>query len=160
MKKIISILLIICLLVAFSSCTISKNKEPTNPYQVTEKRTQIKENFDIDKINKITVTIGGNETEIKIDDELAALLEEANNTNNTSSEKLSTIAAFIKIYYNENAIDYGVIYLDSNANAFISSNYNKNENAVLKIENQSLITRLIFPNIIFPILKILNKYYP
>ena len=145
MKKIISILLIICLLVAFSSCTISKNKEPTNPYQVTEKRTQIKENFDIDKINKITVTIGGNETEIKIDDELAALLEEANNTNNTSSEKLSTIAAFIKIYYNENAIDYGVIYLDSNANAFISSNYNKNENAVLKIENQSLITRLIFP---------------
>ena len=136
MKKIISILLIICLLVAFSSCTISKNKEPTNPYQVTEKRTQIKENFDIDKINKITVTIGGNETEIKIDDELAALLEEANNTNNTSSEKLSTIAAFIKIYYNENAIDYGVIYLDSNANAFISSNYNKNENAVLKIENQ------------------------
>lgn len=146
MKKIISILLIICLLVAFSSCTISKNKEPTNPYQVTEKRTQIKENFDIDKINKITVTIGGNETEIKIDNELAALLEEANNTNNTSSEKLSTIAAFIKIYYNENAIDYGVIYLDSNANAFISSNYNKNENAVLKIENQSLITRLIFPN--------------
>lgn len=146
MKKIISILLIICLLVAFSSCTISKNKEPTNPYQVTEKRTQIKENFDIDKINKITVTIGGNETEIKTDDELAALLEEANNTNNTSSEKLSTIAAFIKIYYNENAIDYGVIYLDSNANAFISSNYNKNENAVLKIENQSLITRLIFPN--------------
>lgn len=146
MKKIISILLIICLLVAFSSCTISKNKEPTNPYQVTEKRTQIKENFDIDKINKITVTIGGNETEIKIDDELAALLEEANNTNNTSSEKLSTIAAFIKIYYNEDAIDYGVIYLDSNANAFISSNYNKNENAVLKIENQSLITRLIFPN--------------
>lgn len=146
MKKIISILLIICLLVAFSSCTISKNKEPTNPYQVTEKRTQIKENFDIDKINKITVTIGGNETEIKIDDELAALLEEANNTNNTSSEKLSTIAAFIKIYYNENTIDYGVIYLDSNANAFISSNYNKNENAVLKIENQSLITRLIFPN--------------
>ena len=146
MKKIISILLIICLLVAFSSCTISKNKEPTNPYQVTEKRTQIKENFDIDKINKITVTIGGNETEIKIDDELAALLEEANNTNNTSSEKLSTIAAFIEIYYNENAIDYGVIYLDSNANAFISSNYNKNENAVLKIENQSLITRLIFPN--------------
>lgn len=146
MKKIISILLIICLLVAFSSCTISKNKEPTNPYQVTEKRTQIKENFDIDKINKITVTIGGNETEIKIDDELAALLEEANNTNNTSSEKLSTIAAFIKIYYNENAIDYVVIYLDSNANAFISSNYNKNENAVLKIENQSLITRLIFPN--------------
>lgn len=146
MKKIISILLIICLLVAFSSCTISKNKEPTNPYQVTEKRTQIKENFDIDKINKITVTIGGNETEIKIDDELVALLEEANNTNNTSSEKLSTIAAFIKIYYNENAIDYGVIYLDSNANAFISSNYNKNENAVLKIENQSLITRLIFPN--------------
>lgn len=146
MKKIISILLIICLLVAFSSCTISKNKEPTNPYQVTEKRTQIKENFDIDKINKITVTIGGNETEIKIDDELSALLEEANNTNNTSSEKLSTIAAFIKIYYNENAIDYGVIYLDSNANAFISSNYNKNENAVLKIENQSLITRLIFPN--------------
>ena len=146
MKKIISILLIICLLVAFSSCTISKNKEPTNPYQVTEKRTQIKENIDIDKINKITVTIGGNETEIKIDDELAALLEEANNTNNTSSEKLSTIAAFIKIYYNENAIDYGVIYLDSNANAFISSNYNKNENAVLKIENQSLITRLIFPN--------------
>ena len=146
MKKITSILLIICLLVAFSSCTISKNKEPTNPYQVTEKRTQIKENFDIDKINKITVTIGGNETEIKIDDELAALLEEANNTNNTSSEKLSTIAAFIKIYYNENAIDYGVIYLDSNANAFISSNYNKNENAVLKIENQSLITRLIFPN--------------
>ena len=146
MKKIISILLIICLLVAFSSCSISKNKEPTNPYQVTEKRTQIKENFDIDKINKITVTIGGNETEIKIDDELAALLEEANNTNNTSSEKLSTIAAFIKIYYNENAIDYGVIYLDSNANAFISSNYNKNENAVLKIENQSLITRLIFPN--------------
>ena len=146
MKKIISILLIICLLVAFSSCTISKNKEPTNPYQVTEKRTQIKENFDIDKINKITVTIGGNETEIKIDDELTALLEEANNTNNTSSEKLSTIAAFIKIYYNENAIDYGVIYLDSNANAFISSNYNKNENAVLKIENQSLITRLIFPN--------------
>lgn len=146
MKKIISILLIICLLVAFSSCTISKNKEPTNPYQVTEKRTQIKENFDIDKINKITVTIGGNETEIKIDDELAALLEEANNTNNTFSEKLSTIAAFIKIYYNENAIDYGVIYLDSNANAFISSNYNKNENAVLKIENQSLITRLIFPN--------------
>ena len=146
MKKIISILLIICLLVAFSSCTISKNKEPTNPYQVTEKRTQIKENFDIDKINKITVTIGGNETEIKIDDELAALLEEANNTNNTSSEKLSTIAAFIKIYYNENAIDYGVIYLDSNANALISSNYNKNENAVLKIENQSLITRLIFPN--------------
>ena len=146
MKKIISILLIICLLVAFSSCTISKNKEPTNPYQVTEKRTQIKENFDIDKINKITVTIGGNETEIKIDDELAALLEEANNTNNTSSEKLSTIAAFIKIYYNENAIDYGVIYLDSNANAFISSNYNKNENAVLKIEIQSLITRLIFPN--------------
>lgn len=146
MKKIISILLIICLLVAFSSCTISKNKEPTNPYQVTEKRTQIKENFDIDKINKITVTIGGNETEIKIDDELAALLEEANNTNNTSSEKLSTIAAFIKIYYNENAIDYGVIYLDSNANAFISSNYNKNENAVLKIENQSLITRLIYPN--------------
>ena len=146
MKKIISILLIICLLVAFSSCTISKNKEPTNPYQVTEKRTQIKENFDIDKINKITVTIGGNETEIKIDDELAALLEESNNTNNTSSEKLSTIAAFIKIYYNENAIDYGVIYLDSNANAFISSNYNKNENAVLKIENQSLITRLIFPN--------------
>lgn len=146
MKKIISILFIICLLVAFSSCTISKNKEPTNPYQVTEKRTQIKENFDIDKINKITVTIGGNETEIKIDDELAALLEEANNTNNTSSEKLSTIAAFIKIYYNENAIDYGVIYLDSNANAFISSNYNKNENAVLKIENQSLITRLIFPN--------------
>ena len=146
MKKIISILLIICLLVAFSSCTISKNKEPTNPYQVTEKRTQIKENFDIDKINKITVTIGGNETEIKIDDELAALLEEANNTNNTSSEKPSTIAAFIKIYYNENAIDYGVIYLDSNANAFISSNYNKNENAVLKIENQSLITRLIFPN--------------
>ena len=146
MKKIISILLIICLLVAFSSCTISKNKEPTNPYQVTEKRTQIKENFDIDKINKITVTIGGNKTEIKIDDELAALLEEANNTNNTSSEKLSTIAAFIKIYYNENAIDYGVIYLDSNANAFISSNYNKNENAVLKIENQSLITRLIFPN--------------
>lgn len=146
MKKIISILLIICLLVAFSSCTISKNKEPTNPYQVTEKRTQIKENFDIDKINKITVTIGGNETEIKIDDELAALLEEANNTNNTSSEKLSTIAAFIKIYYNENAIDYGVIYLDSNANAFISSNYNKKENAVLKIENQSLITRLIFPN--------------
>ena len=146
MKKIISILLIICLLVAFSSCTISKNKEPTNPYQVTEKRTQIKENFDIDKINKITVTIGGNETEIKIDDELAALLEEANNSNNTSSEKLSTIAAFIKIYYNENAIDYGVIYLDSNANAFISSNYNKNENAVLKIENQSLITRLIFPN--------------
>lgn len=146
MKKIISILLIICLLVAFSSCTISKNKEPTNPYQVTEKRTQIKENFDIDKINKITVTIGGNETEIKIDDELAALLEEANNTNNTSSEKLSTIAAFIKIYYNENAIDYGLIYLDSNANAFISSNYNKNENAVLKIENQSLITRLIFPN--------------
>lgn len=146
MKKIISILLIICLLVVFSSCTISKNKEPTNPYQVTEKRTQIKENFDIDKINKITVTIGGNETEIKIDDELAALLEEANNTNNTSSEKLSTIAAFIKIYYNENAIDYGVIYLDSNANAFISSNYNKNENAVLKIENQSLITRLIFPN--------------
>ena len=146
MKKIISILLIICLLVAFSSCTISKNKEPTNPYQVTEKRTQIKENFDIDKINKITVTIGGNETEIKIDDELAALLEEANNTNNTSYEKLSTIAAFIKIYYNENAIDYGVIYLDSNANAFISSNYNKNENAVLKIENQSLITRLIFPN--------------
>ena len=144
MKKIISILLIICLLVAFSSCTISKNKEPTNPYQVTEKRTQIKENFDIDKINKITVTIGGNETEIKIDDELAALLEEANNTNNTSSEKLSTIAAFIKIYYNENAIDYGVIYLDSNANAFISSNYNKND--VLKIENQSLITRLIFPN--------------
>ena len=117
MKKIISILLIICLLVAFSSCTISKNKEPTNPYQVTEKRTQIKENFDIDKINKITVTIGGNETEIKIDDELAALFEEANNTNNTSSEKLSTIAAFIKIYYNENAIDYGVIYLDSNANA-------------------------------------------
>jgi len=81
-----------------------------------------------------------------VDDELAALLEEANNTNNTSSEKLSTIAAFIKIYYNENAIDYGVIYLDSNANAFISSNYNKNENAVLKIENQSLITRLIFPN--------------
>lgn len=146
MKKIISILLIICLLVAFSSCTISKNKEPTNPYQVTEKKTQIKENFDIDKINKITVTIGGNETEIKIDDELTALLEEANNTNNTSSEKLSTIAAFIKIYYNENAIDYGVIYLDSNANAFISSNYNKNENAVLKIENQSLITRLIFPN--------------
>ena len=146
MKKIISILLIICLLVAFSSCTISKNKEPTNPYQVTEKRTQIKENFDIDKINKITVTIGGNETEIKIYDDLAALLEEANNTNNTSSEKLSTIAAFIKIYYNENAIDYGVIYLDSNANAFISSNYNKNENAVLKIENQSLITRLIFPN--------------
>lgn len=73
-----------------------QNKEPTNPYQVTEKRTQIKENFDIDKINKITVTIGGNETEIKIDDELAALLEEANNTNNTSSEKLSTIAAFIK----------------------------------------------------------------
>lgn len=146
MKKIISILFIICLLVAFSSCTISKNKEPTNPYQVTEKRTQIKENFDIDKINKITVTIGGNETEIKIDDELTALLEEANNTNNTSSEKLSTIAAFIKIYYNENAIDYGVIYLDSNANAFISSNYNKNENAVLKIENQSLITRLIFPN--------------
>ena len=72
MKKIISILLIICLLVAFSSCTISKNKEPTNPYQVTEKRTQIKENFDIDKINKITVTIGGNETEIKIDDELAS----------------------------------------------------------------------------------------
>ena len=140
MKKIISILLIICLLVAFSSCTISKNKEPTNPYQVTEKRTQIKENFDIDKINKITVAIGGNETEIKIDDELAALLEEANNTNNTSSDKLSTIAAFI------NAIDYGVIYLDSNANAFISSNYNKNENAVLKIENQSLITRLIFPN--------------
>ena len=146
MKKIISILLIICLLVAFSSCTISKNKEPTNPYQVTEKRTQIKENSDIDKINKITVTIGGNETEIKIDDELAALLEEANNTNNPSSERLSTIAAFIKIYYNENAIDYGVIYLDSNANAFISSNYNKNENAVLKIENQSLITRLIFPN--------------
>lgn len=146
MKKIISILLIICLLVAFSSCTISKNKEPTNPYQVTEKKTQIKENFDIDKINKITVTIGGNETEIKIDDKLTALLEEANNTNNTSSEKLSTIAAFIKIYYNENAIDYGVIYLDSNANAFISSNYNKNENAVLKIENQSLITRLIFPN--------------
>ena len=128
------------------TCCLSKNKEPTNPYQVTEKRTQIKENFDIDKINKITVTIGGNETEIKIDDELAALLEEANNTNNTSSEKLSTIAAFIKIYYNENAIDYGVIYLDSNANAFISSNYNKNENAVLKIENQSLITRLIFPN--------------
>ena len=146
MKKIISILLIICLLVAFSSCTISKNKEPTNPYQVTEKKTQIKENFDIDKINKITVTIGGNETEIKIDDELTALLEEANNTNNTSSEKLRTIAAVIKIYYNETAIDYGVIYLDSNANAFISSNYNKNENAVLKIENQSLITRLIFPN--------------
>lgn len=160
MKKIISILLIICLLVAFSSCTISKNKEPTNPYQVTEKRTQIKENFDIDKINKITVTIGGNETEIKIDDELAALLEEANNTNNTSSEKLSTIAAFIKIYYNENAIDYGVIYLDSNANAFISSNYNKNENAVLKIENQSLITRLIFPNMNISNSKILNKYYP
>ena len=137
-----------------------KNKEPTNPYQVTEKRTQIKENFDIDKINKITVTIGGNETEIKIDDELAALLEEANNTNNTSSEKLSTIAAFIKIYYNENAIDYGVIYLDSNANAFISSNYNKNENAVLKIENQSLITRLIFPNMNISNSKILNKYYP
>ena len=145
MKKIISILLIICLLVAFSSCTISKNKEPTNPYQVTEKRTQIKENFDIDKINKITVTIGGNETEIKIDDELAALLEEANNTNNTSSEKLSTIAAFIKIYYNENAIDYGVIYLDSNANAFISSNYNKNENAVLKIENPVSYTHLTLP---------------
>ena len=50
MKKIISILLIICLLVAFSSCTISKNKEPTNPYQVTEKRTQIKENFDADLV--------------------------------------------------------------------------------------------------------------
>lgn len=81
------------------------------------------------------------------DDKLIELLEEANNTTDTAEEELSTIVAFIKIYYEEKEINYGVIYLDSESTAFLSSNYNQNENAVLKIEDQSLLSKLIFPNL-------------
>lgn len=147
MKKFLVILISICLLFLLSSCTANNNDKVTNPYQVTEKVTKIKEDFNANKISKITVTIGGNETEVDKDDKLIKLLEEANNTTDTVEEELSTITAFIKVYYNEKAVDYGVIYLDSDANAFLSSNYNQNENAVLKIEDQSLLSKLIFPNV-------------
>ncbi len=147
MKKLLAIFLALCLIFIFSSCASNNNDEETNPYQVTEKATKIKENFDADKISKITVTIGGNETEIEKTNEIFALFENANNSNYTAEKELSTIAAFIKIYYDEKVIDYGLIYLDSDSTAYISSNYNQNENAVLKIEDQSLISKLIFPNV-------------
>lgn len=146
MKKLLAIFLASCLLFIFSSCASNNSSKETNPYQVTEKATKIKEKFNSNEISKITVTIGGNETEVDKNDKLIKLLEEANNTTATVEEELSTIAAFIKVYYNEKAVDYGVIYLDSDANAFISSNYNQNENAVLKIEDPSLLSKLIFPN--------------
>lgn len=147
MKKILAIILTTCLLFIFSSCTTSNDEKQTNPYQVTEKATKITEEFNSIEISKITVTIGGNETEIDKSKSLIDLLEKANTTNNTTNEELSTIAAFIKIYYGEKEVNYGVIYLDSEANAFLSSNYNQNENAILEIEDQSLLSKLIFPNV-------------
>lgn len=146
MKKILAIILTICLLFIFSSCTTNNDEKQTNPYQVTEKATKIKEKFNSNEISKITVTIGGNETEIDKSKSLIDLLEKANTTNNTTNEELSTIVAFIKIYYGEKDVNYGVIYLDSDANAFISSNYNQNENAILRIEDPSLLSKIIFPN--------------
>lgn len=146
MKKLLILFLAFCLLFAFSSCASNKSVEETNPYQVTEKATKIKEKFNVDEISKITVTIGGNETEIEKTNEILELFENANNSDYTAEKELSTIAAFIKIYHNEKPIDYGVIYLDSDSNAYIFSNYNQNENAVLKIEDQALVSKLIFPN--------------
>lgn len=147
MKKFLAIFLTICFLFIFSSCTSNTDSKETNPYQVTEKATKINEDFKADEISKVTVTIGGNENEIDKSNEIIDLLEKANTTKDISNEELSTIAAFIKIYYEEKEVDYGVIYLDSEANAFLSSNYNQNENAVLKIEDQSLLSKLIFPNL-------------
>lgn len=147
MKKLLAIFLVLCLIFIISSCTLNNSDEETNPYQVTEKVTKIKEDFNSTEISKITVTIGGNETDVNKDDKLIELLEEANNTTDTAEEELSTIVAFIKIYYEEKEINYGVIYLDSESTAFLSSNYNQNENAVLKIEDQSLLSKLIFPNV-------------
>lgn len=97
---------------------------------------------------KVTINaVFDNETEVDKNDKLIKLLEEANNTTDIADEELSIIAAFIKIYYDEKTVDYGVIYLDNKATAFLSSNYNQNENAVLKIEEQSLLSKLIFPNL-------------
>lgn len=91
---------------------------------------------------KVTINaVFDNETEVDKDDKLIKLLEEANNTTDIADEELSTIAAFIKIYYDERPVDYGVIYPNSEATI------TKNENAVLKIEYQSLLSKLIFPNL-------------
>lgn len=146
MKKSLAIILSFCILFIFSSCASNNRVEEANPYQVTEKRTNIKEAFNANEISKITVTIGGNETEIEKTNEILELLENANRSDYTEEKELSTIAAFIKIYNNEKSIDYGVIYLDNDSNAYISSNYNQNENAVLKIEEPSSVSKLIFPN--------------
>lgn len=84
MKKLLAIFLVLCLIFIISSCTLNNSDEETNPYQVTEKVTKIKEDFNSTEISKITVTIGGNETEVNKDDKLIELLEEANNTTDTA----------------------------------------------------------------------------
>lgn len=75
------------------------------------------------------------------------MLNNANSTTEQPSEDLSTILAYVKIYYNnENVVKYGCFYTDSKANVYLVSNYNQNENAALLITDKKIIGQLILPN--------------
>ena len=78
------------------------------------------------------------------------MLNNANLTTEQPSENLSTILAYVKIYYNnENVVKNGCFYTDSKANVYLVSNYNQNENAALLITDKKIIGQLILPNNIF-----------
>lgn len=149
MKRIILIMISICLSFIFVSCSFSNENKYTNPYQSYEETTKIKDNFnsEINDIEKITITIADKETAIDVNTELLELLTNANTTTEQPSEDLSTILAYVKIYYiSEKVIDYGRIYTDSNANVYLVSNYNQNEKSALLIKDKKIIGNLIFQN--------------
>lgn len=150
MKKLLIIIVSVCIAFTFISCAKTKNQEITNPYQVNEEITKIKESFNdnLNDIEKIVVKIADTETEIDKNDSLLNLFIEANSTVDEPSEQLSTVVAYIRIYYtNGNIVEYGRIYTDSDGNIYLVSNYNQNENKALKITDESVMFELILPNV-------------
>lgn len=150
MKKLLIIIVSVCIAFTFISCAKTKNEEITNQYQVNEEITKIKESFndDLNDIEKIAVKIADTETEIDKNDSLLNLFIEANSTVDEPIEKLSTVVAYIKIYYtNGSIVEYGRIYTDSDANIYLVSNYNQNDNTALQITDENIISELIFPSI-------------
>lgn len=150
MKKLLIIIVSVCIAFTFISCAKTKNEEITNQYQVNEEITKIKESFndDLNDIEKIAVKIADTETEIDKNDSLLNLFIEANSTVDEPIEQLSTVVAYIKIYYtNGSIVEYGRIYTDSDANIYLVSNYNQNDNTALQITDENIISELIFPSI-------------
>lgn len=149
MKRIITLFLCICIVFTFVSCSSNDSEEYSNPYQAYEETTKIKNEFNSNKkdFEKITVTIADTETAVDISNDLLELFESANIANDEPEEELSTILAYIKIYYNDKTVvDYGRLYSDSNANVYLVSNYNQNEKAALLVTNNNIIGKLIFPD--------------